>query len=144
MRMSRFSYPTLMLAACSLGACGGQAESPESGPALGAMQAALKTAPPPAEHGCSDHEHEDDPDARRRASHRVSWRRGGHPGPSGVVNARLLGINDFHGRLSEGLLVAGRPVGGAAVLAAHLRAASAGFEGRSLIVHAGDHVGASP
>jgi 5'-nucleotidase len=57
---------------------------------------------------------------------------------------KLLGLNDFHGQLEEGRTFQGRPVGSAAVLAAHLRAASAAHEGKTLIVHAGDWVGASP
>ena len=57
---------------------------------------------------------------------------------------RLLGFNDFHGQLSQGRTVGGRPVGGAAVLASYLEDAAQGFKGRSLIIHAGDHVGASP
>jgi len=74
---------------------------------------------------------------------RVSWRsprwRRGHD-----RRVQILSINDFHGRLSTGLTVAGRPVGGAAVLASYLRAEEAAFLGDSFVVHAGDHVGASP
>jgi 5'-nucleotidase len=61
----------------------------------------------------------------------------------GSVRVQILGFNDFHGRLTPGLKVAGRPVGGAAVLAAYLRAEQASFSGPTFIVHAGDHVGAS-
>jgi 5'-nucleotidase len=56
----------------------------------------------------------------------------------GVVKLRLLGVNDLHGHLEpprEG-------VGGAAWLAAHLDAAT--LPGRTIRVHAGDMVGASP
>lgn len=56
----------------------------------------------------------------------------------GVVQLRLLGVNDFHGNLEpprEG-------VGGAAWLDAHLDAAT--LPGRTIRVHAGDMVGASP
>lgn len=74
----------------------------------------------------------------------MRWHHRRHPGATGVVPVRLLALNDFHGRLSEGLGVAGRPVGGAAVLASSPNSAATGFEGRSLIVHAGDVVGASP
>ena len=64
---------------------------------------------------------------------------------AGMLKVKLLGFNDFHGQLAEGRLVAGRPVGGAAVLASYLRAAQARLRERStIIVHAGDHVGASP
>jgi 5'-nucleotidase len=56
----------------------------------------------------------------------------------GVVKLRLLGVNDLHGHLEpprEG-------VGGAAWLDAHLDAAT--LPGRTIRVHAGDMVGASP
>ena len=59
------------------------------------------------------------------------------------IRIKLLGLNDFHGQLSA-RVIDGRPVGGAAVLASYLKAAAAGFEGRTFIVHAGDQVGASP
>jgi 5'-nucleotidase len=57
---------------------------------------------------------------------------------------QLLALNDFHGQLGSGRTLAGHPAGGAAVLASYLRAARAAFDGESLIVHAGDWVGASP
>jgi 5'-nucleotidase len=60
------------------------------------------------------------------------------------VEVKLLGLNDFHGQLEAGRTFQGRPVGGAAVLAAHLRNAVRAHEGRHLIIHAGDWVGASP
>jgi 5'-nucleotidase len=72
------------------------------------------------------------------------------PAPSGPLctdgklRVKLLGFNDFHGQLEEGRKVSNRPVGGAAVLAAYLEAAQAGIEDQTLIVHAGDQVGASP
>jgi len=65
-------------------------------------------------------------------------------GKSDTLRVKLLAINDFHGQLSAGRLVSNRPVGGAAVLAAYLNAAQAGMEDRTFIVHAGDHVGATP
>lgn len=56
----------------------------------------------------------------------------------GVVKLRLLGVNDLHGHLEPP-----RPgVGGAAWLAAHLDRAT--LPGRTIRVHAGDMVGASP
>jgi 5'-nucleotidase len=61
-----------------------------------------------------------------------------------ALAVRILGFNDFHGQLVEGRRVGNRPVGGAAVFASHLKAASRGFETRHLIIHAGDLVGASP
>ena len=63
---------------------------------------------------------------------------GGRGEREGVVQLRLLGVNDLHGHLEpprEG-------VGGAAWLDAHLDAAT--IPGRTIRVHAGDMVGASP
>jgi 5'-nucleotidase len=57
---------------------------------------------------------------------------------------KLLAINDFHGRMIDSQRVGSRRAGGAAVLASWLRAAQAGMEDATLLVHAGDHVGASP
>lgn len=80
--------------------------------------------------------------ARKRASERLIWR-----DPrwrrDPVVKIKLLGINDFHGQLSP-RTVGSRPAGGAAVLASYLRAASQSAKDGAIIVHAGDHVGASP
>ena len=64
--------------------------------------------------------------------------------PEQWVRFKILGINDFHGQLSTGRTVGGRPVGSAAVLAAYLHAADKRAEDGAFIVHAGDHVGASP
>ncbi|HYQ45343.1 MAG TPA: 5'-nucleotidase C-terminal domain-containing protein [Polyangiaceae bacterium] len=62
----------------------------------------------------------------------------------GNLKVKLLGFNDFHGQLSTGKLVSNRPVGSAGVLTSYLKAAQAGIENQTIIVHAGDHVGASP
>jgi 5'-nucleotidase len=68
----------------------------------------------------------------------------------GNLKVKILGFNDFHGQLSAGKTVfagtpsVAHPVGGAGVLTSYLKAAQAGIEGQTLIVHAGDHVGASP
>jgi len=62
----------------------------------------------------------------------------------GNLKVKLLGFNDFHGQLSTGKLVSNRPVGSAAVLSSYLKAAQAGIESQTVIVHAGDFVGASP
>lgn len=64
--------------------------------------------------------------------------------PAATVHVQLLGLNDFHGQLEQAKKLDERPVGGAAVLASYLRDATARFDGESLIVHAGDWVGASP
>lgn len=93
----------------------------------------------------SQHDHaleEEDAGARLEAAERVSWQAATVSGKT--VAVRLLGFNDFHGQLTEGRSVGGRPVGGAAVLASYLEAASANYKGRSLIIHAGDLVGATP
>ncbi len=56
----------------------------------------------------------------------------------GVVKLRLLGVNDFHGHLEPP-----RPgIGGAAWLKSHLDGAT--LSGRTIRVHAGDMVGATP
>lgn len=77
---------------------------------------------------------------REAAAQPVVWRSEAADGrPDRFTQIRILGINDFHGYLSAGQRVEGRPVGGAAVLASYLNTAAPTF-----IVHAGDHVGASP
>lgn len=83
---------------------------------------------------------------RLAAEERITWR---DPAITSDISTeswiagKILGFNDFHGNLN-GRNIDGRPVGGAAVLAAYLRAQAALVEGRAIIVHAGDHVGASP
>lgn len=62
----------------------------------------------------------------------------------GNLKVKILGFNDFHGQLSTGKLVGTRAVGSAGVLTSYLKAAQAGIESQTVIVHAGDHVGASP
>ena len=59
------------------------------------------------------------------------------------LRVKVLAFNDFHGQLSPRTFN-GRPIGGAAVLAAYLKKAQAGMKDRTLIVSAGDLVGASP
>ena len=79
---------------------------------------------------------------RARASQRVRWRDERWKRDP-VVNIKLLGINDFHGQLSV-RAVGARPAGGAAVLASYLHAAAESAQDGAFIIHAGDHVGASP
>jgi len=74
----------------------------------------------------------------------VQWRAANAAKTKTPRHIKLLGFNDFHGQLSTGKLVGGRPVGGAAVLASYLHAAEAQAQDGSIIVHAGDFVGASP
>jgi 5'-nucleotidase len=64
--------------------------------------------------------------------------------PGSTTHLKLLAFNDFHGNLSSPSVASARPVGSAAVLAAYLEAAERAAPGHTLIVHAGDHVGASP
>jgi 5'-nucleotidase len=94
---------------------------------------------------CADHADEDDPAQRLAAARPVTWRSEGAASldRERLVSIKLLGINDYHGQLA-GRLVSGRPAGGAQVLAAYLRDATARNPGSSAIVHAGDLVGASP
>ena len=72
----------------------------------------------------------------------------GRPPASGLVTLQLLGVNDLHGHLEpsaperrNGELVR---TGGAPWLAAHLDRAERSRPGRTIRVHAGDMVGASP
>ncbi|MFO7171447.1 MAG: 5'-nucleotidase C-terminal domain-containing protein [Bacillota bacterium] len=71
---------------------------------------------------------------------------GGAVGSQAVrpVPVQILAINDFHGQLGPGRTVDGRPVGSAPVLAAYLKAREALLPQGTLLVHAGDAVGASP
>lgn len=99
--------------------------------------------------GQDDHGHdeEDRPEVREAAAQVVSWRIDAASAPidpRSLQHVKLLAINDFHGQLSAGRRVANRPVGSAPVLASYLKAAQAGQENQTFIVHAGDHVGASP
>lgn len=93
---------------------------------------------------CGDN-HDDDEHigARSEAAKRVIWKKRLHGKPR-LQPVQLLGFNDFHGQLETGKLVAGRPVGSAAVLASYLKEEQRTFEGPTAIVHAGDFVGASP
>jgi 5'-nucleotidase len=62
-----------------------------------------------------------------------------------AVTLRVLTFNDFHGNLRTPAAPDGlRPAGGAAVLAAYLQAARARDPADTLIIHAGDLLGASP
>src|SRR3984885_4093147 len=76
----------------------------------------------------------------------VSWQApAGAANASSAVTLRVLTFNDFHGNLQtpeapDGL----RPAGGAAVLAAYLQAERARAPAETLIIHAGDLLGASP
>jgi 5'-nucleotidase len=60
-----------------------------------------------------------------------------------LVALRILAVNDLHGAIDTGRVIGGRPVGGAAYLAAHLQRHGAG-QPNVLLVGAGDLVGGSP
>jgi 5'-nucleotidase len=118
---------------------------------VGVLSASLLALSLPA-HTRDDHGHSLEADqhdertegvkARAQAAHRVRWR---DPAwrRDPIVEVKLLGINDFHGQLSP-RAVGTRPAGGAAVLASYIKAEMAEASGTTLLIHAGDHVGASP
>jgi 5'-nucleotidase len=62
------------------------------------------------------------------------------PPDDGPVELQLLGVNDFHGHLEPPEL----GLGGAAWLGAHLNQAARSHPDRTIRVHAGDMIGASP
>lgn len=88
------------------------------------------------------HEDNDSLDMRINAGKKVAWRHKDFH-RSKIERFKILGFNDFHGALEERTLF-GRPVGGAAVLAAYFESEADESENGAIIVHAGDHVGASP
>lgn len=93
----------------------------------------------------SSYRDDDSPGLRDIAAQKIEWQRPGPiANPESWLHVKILGINDFHGQLSAGRFVGPRPVGGAAVLASYLKTAQQGVSDRAVIVHAGDHVGASP
>lgn len=98
-----------------------------------------------------EHDHTNSADEelelRQQAATRVSWRDEKfdvNANNNSWTHLKILGINDFHGQLSPGRRVGSRPVGSAPVLAAYLNQATANAQDGAFIVHAGDHVGASP
>jgi 5'-nucleotidase len=123
-----------------------------AGRGLTLVAAAVLTTLSGGAHAHSQHSHSLEADqvdervegasARRHAAERLTWRDSRWKSDP-VVRIKLLGINDFHGQLSV-RAVGTRPAGGAAVLASYLRAASESAKDGAIIVHAGDHVGASP
>ena len=71
------------------------------------------------------------------------------PGPKPVPqdrisNFQLLGVNDFHGNLEPPRAINGRTVGGAAYLDSYMDRYESANPERTIRVHAGDMVGASP
>src|ERR1700728_730045 len=73
----------------------------------------------------------------------VEWN-GPGANKSGNVRLQLLGFNDFHGNLQIPISASPRPVGGAAAVGAYLQAEEQKAPDRTLILHAGDMIGASP
>ena len=59
------------------------------------------------------------------------------------LTVQILAKNDFHGQISPGQIVSGHPAGSAPVLASYLKNAMIGMKNRTVIVSAGDLVGAS-
>jgi 5'-nucleotidase len=76
----------------------------------------------------------------------VSWQDAGEQSAlTAAITLKVLTFNDFHGNLQTPAAPDGRrPAGGAAVLAAYLKAAQAPDPADTLIIHAGDLLGASP
>lgn len=69
----------------------------------------------------------------------------GGPVPEGrIANVQILGFNDFHGWLQSPRAINGRPVGGAAYLAAYLDQYEERNPKGTIRVHDGDSVGGSP
>lgn len=98
-----------------------------------------------------DDEGDDTIEMRYAAERRMEWQHLDFQkqDKDSFLHVQILGINDFHGQISAGRRVANRPVGGAAVLASYLTAAQTDpndprLGNHTFIVHAGDHVGASP
>ncbi|MEJ0006496.1 MAG: bifunctional metallophosphatase/5'-nucleotidase [Steroidobacteraceae bacterium] len=76
----------------------------------------------------------------------VSWQAPGSGAAlASAVTLQVLAFNDFHGNLQTPAAPDGlRPAGGAAVLAAYLKNRRARDPADTLIIHAGDMLGASP
>jgi 5'-nucleotidase len=110
--------------------------------ALASLLAAAAPAAAATDAVCQQEALEEDAGLREIAGRRVGWQAA--PRAVDPVAIRILALNDFHGQLEPGRRVGNRPVGSAGVLAAWLEGARAGREDRTYLVHAGDHVGASP
>jgi 5'-nucleotidase len=71
--------------------------------------------------------------------------RGHHNGHAKTVDVQLVGINDFHGNLEPPSgLVNGQAAGGIEYLATHVKALEQRNPRRTVVVSAGDLIGASP
>lgn len=81
---------------------------------------------------------------RERASKDVSWKLNKYNEAINTIRGKILAINDFHGQLTKGKMVGGRPVGGAAVLTSYLKEAEKEFKNSTFYVEVGDLIGGSP
>jgi 2',3'-cyclic-nucleotide 2'-phosphodiesterase (5'-nucleotidase family) len=118
---------TLMLSAMLVGSINGMASGADGSispprPEVTAQSAANPWPPPPSS---------------------VHWSQAGAVAGR-TVHLQLLGFNDFHGNLQSPSVSSPRPVGGAAALAGYIKALERAAPGRTLIVQAGDQLGASP
>lgn len=91
---------------------------------------------------CGHKEH-DSLEVRDEAAAKNFWCDSKAANTESWVRFKILGFNDFHGQLEPRTLF-GRPAGGAAVLASYLEEKTEESENGAFIVHAGDHVGATP
>lgn len=73
-----------------------------------------------------------------------SPRPGQHTSSDQTVTLHLLAVNDLHGEIAPSHTLNGHQVGGAAYLAAHINRRRARYPDRTLVVHVGDLVSASP
>lgn len=114
-------------------------------PVLLSSTFAVNSAPKQCRH--HDDALEQNEDLRKIANIPLSWKLkdiDNEYNEQSLIHFKILGFNDFHGQLSTGRTVGGRPVGSAPVLAAYLKAAQEKSDNTAIIVHAGDHVGATP
>jgi 5'-nucleotidase len=109
---------------------------------LASLLAVSVYAAEPEYDACGHIEH-DSLALRAQAATRTQWRDHKAANPETWIRFKILGFNDFHGQLQP-RSVAGRPAGGAAVLASYLEAENSAAKDGAIIVHAGDQVGASP
>src|SRR5690349_5279942 len=84
---------------------------------LGGLPAAAQPLRVIDDHG---HDVEDNLELRERAGQRVEWRAEG-ASSARLVPVKVLALNDFHGQITTGRTVGGRPVGSAPVLVSYLR-----------------------
>jgi 5'-nucleotidase len=119
----RWQWPLLVLAAVSLMAAAAEPGSAPSTASVSTAPAGANPWPPPQD--------------------TVSWSAPA-VATGGLVHLQLLGFNDFHGNLLPPNVSSTRPAGGAVALAGTLKALERTAAGRTLIVHAGDLLGASP